>query len=66
MGQSLIKRHKDYRYGKPHVRGHGVMVHVLKSMHKAGDSIELLANAYEISIEQVMAAINYCKRNKNG
>ena len=51
---------KSHGFGSPVVRGTNIQCSILKQMNKAGDSIGLLALLYNLTPEQVKAAIR-CK-----
>lgn len=57
--KSLISRDKKIMGGQYCIRGTRVTVNCLKSLHKGGDSVEILAAIYDLSRDQVNAAVNF-------
>ena len=47
----------QHGFGSPVVRGTNIKCSTLKSMYKGGDSIDLLAELYDLSLEQVRARL---------
>lgn len=48
-------------FGQPVVRGRAVPVRVLAELVRAGDSVESVADWYELNPDQVRAAVKYEK-----
>lgn len=58
-GQGSVVLDPRINLGRPVVRGTRIEAAVLAQMHKAGDSIELIADAYDLDVEDVEHAIDY-------
>lgn len=49
----------EYCWGQPRINGTRIPTATIADIHDAGDSIEAIANAYEIRVEAVAAAVYY-------
>lgn len=58
-GRNLISMNPQVQGGKPCVHGTRIQAEILWGMNKGGDSFELIANAYNLTIEQVKAAVDF-------
>ncbi len=54
-----IKTIPGVNSGRPIIAGRGVPVWVIKSRHAAGDSIEFLADDFEITVDEVQEALAF-------
>lgn len=57
--KSLITRNPKILLGAYTVRGTRISVGVLQGMHRAGETLEVLAAIYDLSNEQVLTAVNF-------
>ena len=62
--KSLISRNPHIQFGDYCVRGTRITVSAIKAYHKGGDSIGSIAKDYNITEEQVVAALEFRKRTK--
>jgi len=60
---SLISRNKKIQFGDYCIRGTRIPITSIRAMVKGGDSIECLVESYNITREQVEAALNFRRKN---
>lgn len=56
---SLIAKNKKIHFGAATIRGTRINVTVIKSFYKAGEPIEMIMKLYDLTEDQVKAAINF-------
>jgi uncharacterized protein (DUF433 family) len=60
------KRHvvvdPHHQFGQPVIDGTNILADTIYSLYKAQEPIEMIANLYELSEQQVADAVNFCKQ----
>jgi uncharacterized protein (DUF433 family) len=52
------------RFGQPIIEGTNILVDIIYSYYKAGETVEFIARLYDIATSKVYDAINFCEKNK--
>ena len=59
-----VSRIRDICFGRYRIAGTGAVVSILVDRHRAGDSLELLAEDYRVPVEWVREAIEWWERRR--
>jgi uncharacterized protein (DUF433 family) len=60
----LIFKHPGINHGLASVQGNSIMASIFYGYYVAGDTPEVIADWYEVPIEQVQAGIDWCKEQE--
>jgi uncharacterized protein (DUF433 family) len=51
----------EHKFGEPTIEGTNISVDIIASMVEGGDNVEMIANIYRLTPQQVKDAVKYCE-----